>query len=1093
MTSIRLLAFAFAIAIQPAFLVAQSGVGTLTGIVTDPSGAAIPGCQVSAVNTDTGVISRTHTNQSGTYIAPSLVAGPYRASFECAGFNRREVADLALRVGQQMRVDASMEVGNLAQTVDVSTRGELLQRENAEMSQTITSTDIQNLPVNGRDPYMLIQFTTGVVAGGADPSGPNHSDQLSINGSRGRGNSFVIDGASSLHIGGMGESIGSIEAFSEAKILANTYSAEFGRTAGGVVQFNVKNGTSQYHGSAFEFHRNSALNAGNWQDNLAGNRIATRRIHQFGGTFGGPVPGYRHKLFVFGSFEGQRDRAPSLKRRTVAPADLRDGNFSAHPGTINDPLAKAPFPGSVIPVSRQDPAARKLITLLPAPNSIGTFNPSYNIYSDNYTYMGKTDWGRNFGIGRVDYNPTEKDRFFVTFAHINERRDEGQDFPTALNYIRGATPRDMRRLTITYTRLFSANLSNELMGHAMRDNRTQHPWFGDFDARQELGMQRTAALGMPTIETTGGFGNFGYSRFEQWVNQPAGLNETVTYQTGRHTMRFGGQLFQNQFSYISAGQVAGIYRFNGEITGLGSRGRNNPMNAWADLLLGAVKTAEIPVSQIPVTRTNYNLGTYFNDTWKVSRRLNLNLGLRYEFETRQIVKNNVYSRIDISTGQLLVAGRNASRNLNLANDWLNFGPRLGAAYAVNDKTVVRAGYAMFHANFWIDNGEMVAYPGWTGARTWIDEGVGVGQSFRLSDGAPTEGLQRLTDPFEELSKAAASKSLLSVASVSYGPSAKLPRTEQWNFGIQRSLPWNSAIDVAYVGSRNSNQSRTVPANEPGLAQAEAVNLRGVRIQDARPLPQYSAFSAILYNAYGEYHSFQAKLTRRFRNGFSINGNFTFSKNTDSSSNYSDSHQIPWELPEIEHARASLDRPRSATVGWVWELPFGGSKGLGRSNRVLSAVLGGFQVNGVFSAGDGLPFTITQNRQNLILSAQRPNVVDPSNLSGRMEPVFSGVGRRWLLPRSEPTFPFANSGNLGIGNLGRNTSRDPGYWNMNLSAFRKFRISEQIRLEFRGEAFNALNHVNYRRPVSIDISGLSYGLTTTAAPARQIQLGLRLSF
>ena len=1044
-------------------------------------------------NTATGIVTRTQSNASGVYIAPSLIAGPYRVSFECAGFHRRELTELILRVGQQMRVDAALEVGSLNQSVEVTAQGEALQRENAEMSQTLTSTDIQNLPVNGRDPYALIQFTTGIVAGGTDPSGLNHADQLSINGSRGRGNSFVIDGASSLHIGGMGESIGSIEAFSEAKILANTYSAEFGRTAGGVVQFNVKNGTSQPHGSLFEFHRNSALNAGSWQDNLLGNRIATRRIHQFGGTFGGPVPKTGNKLFFFGSFEGQRDRAPSSKRRTVAPADLREGNFSAHPAVINDPLAKSPFPGNILPRSRQDPAALKLIALLPGPNSPGTLNPSYNIFSDNYTYIGKTDWARNYGIGRVDYNPTDKDRFFATFAHINERRDEGQDFPSALNYIRGATPRDMRRLTVTYTRLFSASISNEFMAHAMRDNRTQHPWFGDFDAQRDLGIRRSPALGMPTIETTGGFGNFGYSRFEEWINQPAGLNEAVTYQTGRHTMKFGAQLFQNQFSYISAGQVAGIYRFNGEITGLGARGRNNPLNTWADLMLGAVKTAEVPVSQIPVTRTNYNLGTYFNDTWKVSRRLNLNLGLRYEFETRQIVKNDVYSRIDIKTGELLVAGRNASRNLNLTNDWLNLGPRLGAAYSLNDRTVIRAGYAMFHANFWIDNGEMVAYPGWTGARTWVDEGVGVAQPFRFSEGVPTEGMKRLTDPFEELGKAAASKSLLTVASTSYGASAKLPRTEQWNVGIQRTLPWNAAIDLAYVGSRNSNQSRTVASNEPGLAKAEAVNLRGVRLQDARPFPQYSAYSAILYEAYGEYHSFQAKLSRRFRNGFSLNGNFTFSKNTDSSSNYSDSHQIPWQLPEIEHARASLDRPRSATFGWVWELPFGKSSRLGRSNRVVSAVLGGFQLNGVLNAADGLPFTITQNRQNLILSAQRPNVVDPSNLSGRTEPEFKGVGRTWLVSRGAPEFPFATSGNLGIGNLGRNTSREPGHWNMNLSAFRKFRITEQARLELRGEAFNALNHVNFRRPVSTDISGLSYGLITAAAPARQIQLGLRLSF
>ncbi len=358
---------------------------------------------------------------------------------------------------------------------------------------------------------------------------------------------------------------------------------------------------------------------------------------------------------------------------------------------------------------------------------------------------------------------------------------------------------------------------------------------------------------------------------------------------------------------------------------------------------------------------------------------------------------------------------------------------------------------------------------------------------------PTEGLSRLTDPFEELKKAAAAKSLLTVASNTYAPSAQLPRTQQWNIAVQRALPWNTAIDVAYVGSRNTSQSRVVAANEPGMAQAEAVNLRGVKLQDARPFPQYSAFNSILYNAYGDYNSLQIKVMRRFKRGFSLNGNFTFSKNTDSSSNYNDSHQIPWEKPEIEHARASLDRPRAATVGWVWELPFGRSKMLGGSNRIASAILGGFQFNGALNTADGLPFTITQNKQNLILSAQRPNVLNPSNLSGRQEPEFSGVGRRWLLPRTSADFPFVQSGNLGIGNLGRNTSREPGYWNMNMSMFRTFRVAERMKLELRGEAFNALNHVNFRKPVSTDITNLSYGLTTAASPARNIQLGLRLTF
>jgi hypothetical protein len=703
------------------------------------------------------------------------------------------------------------------------------------------------------------------------------------------------------------------------------------------------------------------------------------------------------------------------------------------------------------------------------------------------------DWSRNFGIGRVDYNPTDNDRIFVTFAHINEARDEGLNFDSAINNIRGATPRDMRRLSINYTRIFGPSLSNEVLAHAMRDNRKQYPWFDDFNAQQTLGIQRTPAPGMPTITMSGAYGSYGHTQLQDWINQPAGINNTLTWQSGKHTMRFGGQLFQNQFWYISTGQVAGVYTFNGEVTGLGAAGRNNPLNALGDLLLGSVKTSNIPVPQIPVNRTNYNLGLFVNDTFKVSQRLTLNLGLRYESETRQIIKNDVYSRVDITSGELLVAGRNATRNLNIENDRFNWSPRVGLAYSLGDKTVLRTGLAVFHSNFWMDNGEMVAYPGFTGARTFVDPGVGLAQPFRLRDGTPTEDLQGLTDPFAELAAASPNRPL-TVSAVSYANSAQLPRITQWNLGIQRSLPGDTVVEVAYVASRGANQPRTIQANAPGLEQAEAVNIRRVRVQDVRPFPNFTNFSAVMYDSRSDYHSFQLNVTRRFSKGFSIDGSFTFSKNTDTASGFGDSFQIPWQYPNIEHGLSSLDRPRSMTIGWVWELPFGKGRQYLNTNKVASAIFGGFQLNGIFSASDGLPLTITQLNANVLLQAQRPNVRDASNLSGKAAtPTFEGPARRWLIATTDPAFPFEASGNLGIGNLGRNTTREPGFVNFNLSAFRMFRINERIGLQFRAEAYNALNHVNFLQPSSTSISAANYGLITAAAPARQIQLGLRLTF
>jgi len=291
------------VAVGPA--AAQSGIASITGIVSDPSGAAVANCEVGLTNTATGIVNKTRTNESGVFLLPSLVAGPYTATFESAGFSKREIRSLVLRTGQQLRLDASLEVGAVAESVQVSAEVEPLMKETVEMSQTLTSSDIQSLPLNGRNPYAFVQFAAGVSAGGNDPSALDYADRLSINGSRSRGNAFVIDGSSSLHIGGIGERIGSIEAFSEAKILTHTYSAEYGRTAGGVLVFKVKNGGSQHHGNAYEYHRNNSFNASNWQDNANNRAGVTRRVHEFGGTWGGPVPEQHDSPKPAGSGGGQ--------------------------------------------------------------------------------------------------------------------------------------------------------------------------------------------------------------------------------------------------------------------------------------------------------------------------------------------------------------------------------------------------------------------------------------------------------------------------------------------------------------------------------------------------------------------------------------------------------------------------------------------------------------------------------------------------------------------------------------------------------------------------------------------------------------------
>lgn len=649
-------------------------------------------------------------------------------------------------------------------------------------------------------------------------------------------------------------------------------------------------------------------------------------------------------------------------------------------------------------------------------------------------------------------------------------RDLVRDFENVLNSEIGPRFRNIRRATAGYTRFLTSAMSVEALASAQRDPRVIEPWYDNFDVMKELGIQRRVGTTLPRISISGGYGAYGDSRYQDWVHQPAALSGIFSWLRGTHSMKFGAQLYQNQFWYTAGDYLSGTYNFTGEVTGNGVAGRNNPINAFADFLIGAVKTADYPVRQIPVNRLNYNLGLFFQDDWKATRRLTLNLGLRYEFETNQIVKNNVYSRVELGTGKLLVAGRNASRNLNLQNDYLNFSPRIGAAYSLDDRTVLRTGFAVFHSNIWVNNGERVAYRGWTSAQAFPDPGIGRSQPFTFAQGFPNEAANVVSDPLA-LAAAATPARPLSVTSLTYDGRDRMPYSFQWNLGIQRDVGFSTVVDLSYVGSRSVKLSNNVPANQPNLDRAADVVINRIPIQSVRPYPAYTGFSAVLYNAQGIYNSFQAKATRRFSRGLSVDVNYTFSKNIDTASNFADSFQIPWQYASIERALSGLDRPHVFTIGAVYELPFGRRQKWLAGNRVLSAIAGGWQVNSLLSASSGLPFTIRQTNTNTILSAQRPDVADPSRLDGKVdEPSFDGPGgRRWLIAPGQPGFPFRASSNVGIGNLGRNTGREPGFWNLNASVFRSLAITERVRLELRFEGYNALNHVNYREPASANMT------------------------
>ena len=1074
----------------------QSNMGSITGIVTDRSGAAVVDARLRIVNKATSVAFSATSNEAGVYLAPSLLGGVYLVESEAAGFKKAQT-EVMLDAGQRLRLDLRLELGDVTETVEVQAAATELNSETAELSKTIDSKQIQGLPLNGRNAYYTMSLVPGVAAPGTDPTQLTYASNASINGSRTRGNAMIIDGVVAQLIDGNSELVGSIEAVQEVKVLTSTYSAEYGRTSGGVVATQIKSGTQNYHGALYEFHRDSAISANSWANNAQGVPQSKLIRNEFGVNGGGPVPKTGKKMFFFFSYEGIRDDNPVNRIRTIPDPSLRTGNFSRSPVVVNDPTTGLPFPGNIIPQNRLDPAAQKFLQLFPTPDAPGTFNSRFGITTSNWLRSSPGSDYRDFYVGRWDWTPNEKQKLFFTYVQqIQGPLIQVSDFTDPINSIQGPRYRVMRRATVSYTRFFTPNLSMEILASAQRDPRKITPSYPDFDVTKELGIAQKVGPNLPTINLAGGYGSYGDSSYQNWVSQPSTLSQSTTYLKGRHTIKFGGQLYQPQFWYIAANQVSGQYTFNGEITGLGLGGTNNPINALADLELGAVKTAGYQLPQIPVNRLGYNLGLYVNDDWKATNKLTINLGLRYDLDLRQIVKNNVYSRVELGTGRLLVAGQNASQNLNRNNDYINFAPRLGLAYAVSPKTIVRSGFAMFYNSAFIDNGTLISYPGFSQAVDFPDLGVGRAQQFRLQDGFPVGAIGAVPNPLA-LASAASPSRPLPVSSVTYNADDKLPYNVQWNFSIQREVGFKTVMELAYVGSRSVHLSRNIPANNPTLAQATAIVVNRQPLQTLRPYPNYTAFNAVYYDGTSSYNALQIRGTRRFSGGFSFDANYTFSKNIDTASDLNDlaTFQIPWQYGSLEKGLSSLDRTNVLNVGWVYELPFGRGKHFLSNNRLISAVIGGFQFNGLFSASSGLPVTITQRITDTVLLNQRPDVINSNDLNGALSsPRFEGRGAlRVLAAPGDPQFPFKESSIVGIGNLGRNTARAPGYWNFNLGLFRNFPLTEKIGLQFRVEAYNALNHVNFLPAASYNISDPSYGLITGSAPARQVQIGLRLSF
>ena len=941
---------------------------------------------------------------------------------------------------------------------------------------------------------------------------------MSINGSRTLNTEVLLDGVSVVeNVTGQISPLPSPDALQEFRVMTSAYSAESGRTSGGTISVVVKSGTNAWHGGLYELFRNEDLNANNFFNNNRAIKRPQDRYNQFGGTIGGPlwipkVYNGRNKTFVFFNLDQTLQRVTSLPTNTVPSDAYKSGNFSGATIQVYDPTTGAPFPGNIIPSTRINPASAKVMALLPEPNIAGTVDVQNSRNINNYLNLQTLTNTTPKYTGRIDHTLGAKDRIFGTVGSWATNTPSAQTFSNILNstatgyhngYQASAGLTHIISPTFIADLRFGFNRWDEFAVYASQGT----------DVKSELGIGTQPAPVPPNLVITS-WANMGPTSgsVKDNYSNTFNVNASATKVLARHTVKFGFEMRRNQFNtYSPASVFMGQYNFGGTITNKGSVG-GNAINSLADFLLGTVTSASYEIPQPLTGRRNYNLGGYVQDDWRVNAKLTVNAGIRWDYEAPMSVVNDIYSRFDPTNGNLLVAGKNASDTLNLTTSKHNFQPRIGIAYTLNSKTVIRSASGIFYSQVMSNLGSSVQYPGYDVVQSFPQPGTGLAQPFSLSQGMPLIAVQDLSNPASILKNASLSSPVN--GGTSFSQINPLPSMLQWNFGVQRDLGKGMLLEVNYVGNHGLHLPLFMSANQPPFAQGTALALANTSTttQAARPFPLIGAISGLYDAGTSTYHALQATGKRQFSTNLGFQVAYTFSKSIDDGSgifNFSQPNgltngQFPLYNRKLDRSVSAFDIPQSLTVAGLYRT---------HGNKWIRD----FSVSPIFVAQPGKPLTITQSNEYPGVTTQRPNVTGATGDVKLADWVSNGSGIQYLMLPTTAGFPLSPSGPIfigsgasrtqivssAVGSLGRYTERAPGSVNLNVSVARTFRIREKASLQMRFDAFNAMNHTNFGSPttsLTVATSGNNaifnspgFGLITSASSARFLQIVTRFTF
>jgi hypothetical protein len=1075
---------------------------TMQGLVTDSSKALITGARVTVTNLATQTSRSGATNAQGFYTLPLLEPGVYRVEAESPGFASQQVRELRLETNQTARLDFELKPGTVAESIEVSASAVIINSETSEVGQVIDSKRILEMPLNGRNYLQLALFTTGVLPGGGIGAGSRARDEgtFAAVGMQIAQNNILLDGndnssrTSGGQLGFEAQAVKPpVDAVSEFKVVTNNMSAEYGYRAGAKVLVTTKSGSNEMHGSIYEFLRNEKLDGANFFANRAGARKPTYRQNQFGATLGGPV--IRNKTFFFGSFQGTRIRTGRSFVGSVPSRDLVERfNFSNQPAVrrnVFDPLTlsgtgaaatRSPFPGNTIPASRIDPVVARIIPLYPASNIPGLDNAPNNFFYS----PSDSDDANQFDF-RGDHNLSDRHRFFARWSQRNQDRLENGllPYPAAGGQGQSVVLRG-KNLASSFASTLGSRVFNDFRFGWTQFNTVLDIPYDTWD-NEKFGIKNAPADYLNDGNKNNGWTRFSPSGFAEmgprsfWPN----FNNLNTYlfnngtviQMGKHSVKFGGEYrHTNQFrnaSRFRRGQFAFDGRFTAQNPNVGTS-RANSGNGFADMLLGWASGGNYGTNQGEDINSRY-WGVFVQDDWKVTRNLTINMGIRYEViykgtypdPDRQGISRYLFEGINVPTRADERITFPTSGDCACKNDYNNYAPRLGIAWSVNPKTVIRTGAGIFYGepnNLGTENGSFV--PGPPRATE-----IGIQNNFETTNNIVQQGFPTITF----------GNTIPRGASIVVIPDFRENLLAyQWFFDVQRTLPLDVLLTLGYNGTKGTFLAWSQNINLPRTPNPTVpANQRFNR-------PEFNGVSYFQNGLNSSYNSLTVKAEKRFSKGFTFLSAFTWSHNID----YNNEDLLdgtpgivtPYDMRR-ERANSTLDRRLSYNLSSVYELPFG--KGKGRLESGAGRwLLGDWQVGAILALYSGLPVThsINVNNQNLG-GANRGDYVRNPNLPASQRNIDN-----WF-----DLTAFAVNVPGTIGNAGRNLIYAPGTRNLDLMVSRIFPMPwENHSLQFRAEAFNATNTANFGPPAT-GIGTPAAGRITTAADPRRIQFALKYSF